>query len=98
LAITTGLDQVFPPLLDFENIIDAVVPPQSPAGPFAVQRCQVTYTVPSLPMAKSLHWSTDGYFCVASTKEVVQVFPLSLEWETAILLLRPDESNCVVEM
>src|SRR5437868_4024441 len=87
---------VEPPSVDLENMMLALVPPQ-PVPLLEVQRSQVTYTVPSLPMAKSLNWSTVGNACGESTATGRdQVVPLSTEWDTAMVLLLWG-SNCVLE-
>ena len=41
-TIVTGEDQVLPPSVDFDSIMVALVPPQSPVGPVGGQRCQET--------------------------------------------------------
>ena len=97
--ITVGALHVLPPLVDFENIIEASVPPQSLVGPVGGQCIHVAYTVPSLPTARSLNWSTPTErFCTAPGKVVLQVVPLSHEWDTEIWSWEKELLNSVMEM
>src|SRR5215470_5281435 len=75
VAIVTGVLQVLPPSVDLESKNVAWVPPQSPVGPVALQRIQETKTVPSLPIARSLNWSTCGETWTLSTAVVFHVSP-----------------------
>src|SRR6266540_4178658 len=95
--MSTGLLHVAPPSVDFETFIVAVVPPQSPAGPVATQRCHVTYTVPSWAMARSLNWSTVGLNWVLVTGTRVKVAPPSQEWATVIRVWVNEELKSVYE-
>src|SRR2546430_1051 len=73
--MVTGLLHVTPPSVDLENIIVAGRLAQIPDPP-SVHRIQDTYTVPSLPMARSLNWSTTGTVWVVLGNERVHVVRL----------------------
>src|SRR5580698_4257856 len=81
-VIRVGVDQVFPPSVDFESTAYARSSlPQGPV-PTPSQYIQVRYTVPSLPIVVLVYWSAFGEICGGATATACQVAPPSLECDT----------------